>query len=175
MLGLAALDQTIVSTALPTITRELVGAARMSWVFWAYLIAATVAVPLYGKLADMHGARPALLVAVSVFLAGSALCGVSRDMTELILARSLQGLLGAVYALSTMVGPLVGGLIVEHLKQRAFSAALLLSCGTGFMLFGAAVFMPLCGQTVRPVADRFGLAQHAADGRYHARPLRRCR
>lgn len=146
MLSLAALDQTIVSTALPTITRELQGAARMSWVFSAYLIAATVAVPLYGKLADMHGTRPVLLVAVVVFLTGSALCGLSRDMTELILARGLQGagggglltlammavvrafppaararlqgLLGAVYGLSTMVGPLAGGLIVEHLSWR---------------------------------------------------------
>lgn len=146
VLSLAALDQTIVSTALPTITRELHGAARMSWVFSAYLIAATVAVPLYGKLADLHGTRPVLLVAVSVFLAGSALCGLSRDMTELILARGaqgagggglltlammavvrsfppsararLQGLLGAVYGLSTMAGPLAGGFIVEHMSWR---------------------------------------------------------
>ncbi len=146
MLSLAALDQTIVSTALPTITRELHGAAPMSWVFSAYLIAATVAVPLYGKLADLHGTRPVLLVAVGVFLTGSALCGLSRDMTELVLARGLQGagggglltlammavvrsfppasrprlqgLLGAVYGLSTMVGPLVGGFIVEHLSWR---------------------------------------------------------
>lgn len=146
MLSLAALDQTIVSTALPTITRALHGGARMSWVFSAYLIAATVAVPLYGKLADLHGTRPVLLVAAGVFLAGSALCGVSRDMTELILARGvqgagggglltlammvvvrvfppaargrLQGLLGAVYGLSTMIGPLAGGFIVEHLSWR---------------------------------------------------------
>ena len=146
MLVLAALDQTIVATALPSIARDLQGAARMSWVFSAYLIAATVVVPLYGKLADMHGTKPVLLVAIAVFLTGSALCGLSRQMDELILARAvqgagggglltlammavvwafppqsrgrLQGLLGASYGLSTMAGPLVGGFLVEHLSWR---------------------------------------------------------
>ena len=81
MLMLAALDQTIVSTALPSIARDLQGASRMSWVFSAYLIASTVAVPLYGRLADLHGSKPMLLAALAMFLFGSALCGISRDMT----------------------------------------------------------------------------------------------
>jgi EmrB/QacA subfamily drug resistance transporter len=150
MLMMAALDQTIVSTALPVIARDLEnalqGAERSSWVFSAYLIASTVAVPLYGKLADMHGSKPLLLTAVGLFLLGSVLCGVSRDMTELILARGIQGaggggllplammsvqrlfpesarakfqgMLGAVYGLSTMMGPLVGGYLVEHFSWR---------------------------------------------------------
>ncbi len=146
MLILSALDQTIVSTALPSIAKELQGAAQMSWVFSAYLIASTVAVPLYGKLADMYGTKPLLLTAVGLFLLGSALCGVSRQMDELILARGLQGagggglltlammsvvrvfpqpsrarlqgMLGAAYGLSIMVGPLVGGFLVEHLSWR---------------------------------------------------------
>jgi EmrB/QacA subfamily drug resistance transporter len=146
MLMMAALDQTIVSTALPVIARDLHGAERSSWVFSAYLIASTVAVPLYGKLADMHGSKPLLLASVGLFLLGSVLCGVSRDMTELILARGIQGaggggllplammsvqrlfpddarakfqgLLGAVYGLSTMMGPLVGGYLVEHFSWR---------------------------------------------------------
>jgi EmrB/QacA subfamily drug resistance transporter len=146
MLMMAALDQTIVSTALPVIARDLHGAERSSWVFSAYLIASTVAVPLNGKLADMHGSKPLLLTSVAMFLLGSVLCGVSRDMTELILARGiqgaggggllplammsvqrlfpesarskLQGMLGAVYGLSTMMGPLVGGYLVEHFSWR---------------------------------------------------------
>lgn len=150
MLMMAALDQTIVSTALPVIARDLEkalqGAERSSWVFSAYLIASTVAVPLYGKLADMHGSKPLLLTSVSLFLVGSVLCGLSRDMTELILARGIQGaggggllplammsvqrlfpesarakfqgMLGAVYGLSTMMGPLVGGYLVEHFSWR---------------------------------------------------------
>jgi EmrB/QacA subfamily drug resistance transporter len=146
MLMMAALDQTIVSTALPVIARDLHGSERSAWVFSAYLIASTVAVPLYGKLADMHGSKPLLLTAVGLFLLGSVLCGLSRDMTELILARGIQGaggggllplammsvqrlfpdnarakfqgILGAVYGLSTMMGPLVGGYLVEHFSWR---------------------------------------------------------
>ncbi len=146
MLVLAALDQTIVSTALPSMAKDLGGTARMSWVFSAYLISSTVAVPLYGKLADLHGAKPVLLVAVGLFLLGSVLCGASRDMNELILSRGLQGagggglltlammavvrifpaesrsrlqgLLGATYGLSIMFGPLVGGYLVEHASWR---------------------------------------------------------
>ena len=149
MLMLAALDQTIVATALPSIAADLAsaaGAARLPWVFSAYLMAATVAVPLYGKLADLHGTRPVLLVAVGLFLAGSVLCGISPTMDALVLSRGLQGagggglltlamtavvrhfppasrgklqgLLGAVYGLSTMVGPLVGGFLVQHLTWR---------------------------------------------------------
>jgi EmrB/QacA subfamily drug resistance transporter len=146
MLVLSALDQTIVSTALPSIAREFHGTSRMSWVFSSYLIASTVAVPVYGKLADLHGTKPVLLTAVALFLLGSALCGISTQMDGLILARGLQGAgggglltlammavvrgfnpelrarlqgtLGASYGLSTMAGPLVGGFLVEHFSWR---------------------------------------------------------
>ena len=150
LLMMAALDQTIVSTALPVIARDLEnalhGSERSAWVFSTYLIASTVAVPLYGKLADMHGSKPLLLTSVGLFLLGSVLCGLSRDMTELVLARGVQGaggggllplammsvqrlfpenarakfqgMLGAVYGLSTMMGPLVGGYLVEHFSWR---------------------------------------------------------
>lgn len=146
MLVLGALDQTIVATALPAIAHDLGETARLTWIFSAYLIAATVAVPLYGKLADLHGTRPVLLVAVALFLAGSLLCGISPGLNTLLLSRGLQGagggglltlamtavvrhfppasrarlagLLGGVYGLATMAGPLVGGFIVQHLSWR---------------------------------------------------------
>jgi len=142
MLVLAALDQTILSTAVPAITRELQGTDRLSWLFSAYLIASTVAIPLYGRLADLHGSKPLLLTAVSLFLAGSLAGGASQTMEQLIVARAVQGsgagglmtltllglgdlvprdevprrqgLLGAAYGVSTMFGPLLGGVLVEH-------------------------------------------------------------
>src|SRR5690242_10130990 len=91
---LAALDSTIVATALPTIVRELGGLERLSWVVTAYLLAQTVVIPLYGKLGDLYGRRRVLQTAIVVFLAGSALCGLSDSMPALILCRVLQGLGG---------------------------------------------------------------------------------
>ena len=144
MLVLSALDQTILSTALPAIVQELHGQDRLSWVFSAYLMASTVAIPLYGRLADLHGAKPWLLVATGLFLAGSLSCGLAGSMTQLVAARAvqgagggglmtltmlgvaalvpvqrrsaLQGLLGASYGLAVMFGPLVGGVLVQHLS-----------------------------------------------------------
>ncbi len=144
MLVLAALDQTILATALPSITSELQGHSQLSWVFSAYLIASTVVVPLYGKLADIHGSKPLLLTAIGLFLLGSLACGFAGTMDQLIIARAIQGagggglmtltmlgvvdlyplesrgkyqaMLGASYGLSTMFGPLVGGYVVEHLS-----------------------------------------------------------
>lgn len=143
---LAALDQTVVSTALPAIERDLHGAGHASWVFSAYLIASTVAVPLYGRLVDQWGSKPVLLAAVVLFMAGSLMCGVSSGMTELVVARGLQGaggggfmtlamsavprmfdaqkrarlqgMLGATYGLSTMAGPVVGGVLVQYYSWR---------------------------------------------------------
>ncbi|MBI5720266.1 MAG: MFS transporter [Burkholderiales bacterium] len=142
MLVLAALDQTILSTALPAIARELHGADRVSWVFSAYLMASTVAIPLYGRLADIHGSKPVLVLAITLFGLGSLAGGLASDMTMLIAARAIQGagggglmtltllgmadlvpseqlprrqaLLGASYGLATMFGPLIGGAIVEN-------------------------------------------------------------
>ena len=101
VLLLASLDQTIVSTALPTIVGDLGGLAHLSWVVTAYLLAATVSGPLYGKLGDLYGRKIVLQAAIVIFLVGSALCGISQNMPQLIAFRALQGLGG-------------GGLIVAH-------------------------------------------------------------
>src|SRR3954447_15698537 len=143
---LASLDQTIVSTALPTIVGELGGLAHLSWIVTAYLLATTIVTPLYGKLGDLYGRKIVLQLAIVLFLVGSALCGLSRSMGELIAFRAVQGLgggglmvttmavigdivsprergryqglIGAVFGVSTVLGPLVGGYFVEHLSWR---------------------------------------------------------
>ena len=143
---LASLDQTIVATALPRIVSDLGGLSQYSWVFTAYMLASTVTVPLYGKLGDVHGRRPLFLVAIGVFLAGSALCGIAQSMWQLVLFRGVQGLgagglftlaiatvgvivpprdrgryqglIGAVFAAGSILGPLIGGLIVDHTTWR---------------------------------------------------------
>lgn len=142
LLLLAALDQTIVSTALPTIVSDLGGLEHLSWVVTAYILASTVAAPLYGKLGDLYGRRLMVFVSVGLFLIGSLLCGVSTNMAFLIIARAVQGLGGgglfvlalsvvgdvitpkergkiqgmfaAVFSISSMVGPLIGGWFVEN-------------------------------------------------------------
>ena len=143
---LAALDQTIVSTALPRIVSDLGGLSSYSWVFTAYMLATTVTVPLYGKLGDKYGRRPLFLFSISLFLVGSALCGLAQNMTELVAFRAVQGLgagglfplslatvgevvpprdrgryqglIGAVFAASSIIGPAVGGFIVDNLSWR---------------------------------------------------------
>jgi len=143
---LASLDQTIVSTALPTIVGEFGGLEHLSWIVTAYLLATTIVTPLYGKLGDLFGRKIVLQSAILLFLAGSALCGLSRSMGQLIVFRALQGLgggglivvamaaigdlfsprergryqgiFGAVFGLSTVLGPLIGGFFVEHLSWR---------------------------------------------------------
>jgi MFS family permease len=97
----AALDATIVATALPDIAGDLGGLDHISWVTTAYLLAQTVVTPLYGKLGDLYGRRVILQVALVIFLIGSALCGLSQNFTELIAFRALQGLGGG----GLMVGP----------------------------------------------------------------------
>ena len=94
VLLLASLDQTIVATALPTIVGELGGLQHLSWVVTAYLLASTVSGPLYGKLGDLYGRKIVLQTAIGIFLVGSALCGLSQNMTELIVFRAIQGLGG---------------------------------------------------------------------------------
>ena len=146
VLLLASLDQTIVSTALPTIVGDLHGLQHISWVVTGYLLASTVSGPLYGKLGDLYGRKPVLQFAIVLFLIGSALCGASQTMTELIGFRALQGLgagglmvttmavvgdivpprergrytgfFGGVFGVSTVVGPLLGGFFVDNLSWR---------------------------------------------------------
>lgn len=141
LLLLASLDQTIVSTALPTIVADLGGLEHLSWVVTAYILASTVVAPLYGKLGDLYGRRTMVFLSVGLFLLGSALCGLATSMTFLIAARALQGLGGgglfvlalavigdviaprdrgkvqgvfaAVFSLSSVAGPLIGGWFVE--------------------------------------------------------------
>ena len=99
---LAALDQTIVSTALPTIVGELGGLESLSWVVTAYLLTSTIVVPLYGKFGDLFGRKIVLQTAIVLFLIGSVLCGVAQNMTQLILLRALQGLGGGGLLVVTM-------------------------------------------------------------------------
>jgi EmrB/QacA subfamily drug resistance transporter len=148
MLGmfLAALDQTIVSTALPTIVGDLGGLNHLSWVVTSYLLASTASTPLYGKLGDMYGRKPVFLAAIVIFLAGSMLSGLSQSMGQLIAFRALQGMgagglmvgaqaiiadivaprdrgrymgvIGSVFAVASVAGPLLGGFLVEAISWR---------------------------------------------------------
>jgi len=143
---LAALDQTIVSTALPTIVGELNGASHLAWVVTAYLLTSTVSTPLWGKLGDQYGRKVFFQASIAIFVGGSALSGFSHTMTELILFRAVQGLgggglmvgaqtiigdvlsprergrymglFGAMFAMATVIGPLIGGLCVDYLSWR---------------------------------------------------------
>jgi len=148
MLGmlLAALDQTIVSTALPTIVGELGGLQHLSWIITAYLLTSTASMPLYGKLSDLYGRKLLFQFAIGVFLVGSLLSGMAQNMYELIGFRAVQGLgaggimtmaqamigdiiaprergryqgyMGTVFAVSSVAGPLLGGLFTDHLTWR---------------------------------------------------------
>ena len=146
VLLVASLDQTIVSTALPTIAGDLGGSSKLAWVVTAYMLASTITTPLAGKLGDQFGRKIVLQTALVTFLLGSVLCGAAHSMTELILFRGIQGLgggglltttqaaigdvvpardrgrysgfLGAVFGLSTVIGPLLGGFFVDNLSWR---------------------------------------------------------
>jgi len=179
---LAALDQTIVSTALPTIVSELGGVAQLPWVVTAYLLASTVVVPLYGKFGDLYGRKLVLQIAIGLFLLGSMLCSMAQGMTSLILLRAVQGLgggglmvvtlaaigdvippaergryqglFGGVYGLATVVGPLIGGFLVEHFSWR-WIFYINLPLGVLALVVIGIVFHPH-GQRVRHAIDYAG-------------------
>ena len=143
---LSAMDQTIVGTALPTIVGDLGGAAHMAWILTSYTLAITVAMPVYGKLGDLVGRKNLFLVAIGLFLVGSALCGTATSMTQLIVYRALQGLgggglmissqaitgdlipprvrgtymapMGAMFGIASILGPIVGGWLTDSVSWR---------------------------------------------------------
>jgi len=145
-LSMAAMEMTVVSTAMPTVVGDLGGIHLYSWVFTGYLLTSTVTVPLYGKLADLYGRKPVLLAGIGVFLVGSMASGLARSIGTLIAFRALQGLgagamqpttltivgdiynleerakmqgiFGAVWGVAGLVGPLLGGIIVKYLSWR---------------------------------------------------------
>src|SRR5215813_4775345 len=144
--GLVAIDSTIIATAVPSIVRDLGGFAQFPWLFSVYLLAQAVSVPIYGKLADLYGRKPIMLIGIGLFLLGSVLCGAAWSMPALIAFRALQGLgagavqpmsltiagdiystaergtvqayMASVWAMSSVVGPTLGGVFSEYLTWR---------------------------------------------------------
>ncbi|HKB27628.1 MAG TPA: MFS transporter, partial [Candidatus Limnocylindrales bacterium] len=143
-LFLGALDQTIVGTALPRIVTDLGGNEYYTWVVTIYLLTSTITVPFYGKLSDLYGRKPVMMIGVTIFLVGSALSGLSQNMGMLILFRGIQGLgagalfpialavigdlytpaergryqglFGAVFGISFIIGPALGGLLTDNVS-----------------------------------------------------------
>lgn len=180
---LAALDQTIVATALPTVVADLGGAGHQSWVVTSYLLASTIVTAIVGKLGDIFGRKRIFQVAVLFFLAGSVLCGLAGSMTMLVAARALQGIgggalmvtamaligeviplrdrgryqgaLGAVFGVTTVIGPLLGGFFTDHLTWRW---AFWINVPVGIVvLFVAAAAIPALSRAARPKIDYAGI------------------
>ncbi|MEV8372742.1 MDR family MFS transporter [Kribbella sp. NPDC056861] len=185
MLGmlLAALDQTIVATALPTIVSDLGGANHLSWVVTAYLLAETIMTALVGKFGDLYGRKRMFLISVVLFLAGSALCGMADSMLWLVGSRAVQGLgagglmvtataviadvvplsergkyqgfIGSVFGVSTVAGPLLGGLFVDQLSWRW---AFYVNIPLGIVVLVVAGFtLPSVKAAVKPAIDYLGI------------------
>jgi EmrB/QacA subfamily drug resistance transporter len=185
MLGmlLAALDQTIVATALPTIVADLGGAGHQSWVVTSYLLASTIITALVGRLGDLFGRKLVFQAAVVFFVVGSVLCGISQSMVMLVASRALQGIgggaitvtataligeviplrdrgryqgaLGAVFGVTTVIGPLLGGYFTDHLTWRwAFWINVPVSV---VVFFVAAAAIPTLAARERPIIDYTGI------------------
>ncbi|MGV9568684.1 DHA2 family efflux MFS transporter permease subunit [Streptomyces nigra] len=185
---LAALDQTIVSTALPTIVSDLGGLEHLSWVVTAYLLASTAATPLWGKLGDQYGRKRLYQIAIVIFLVGSALCGMAQDMTQLIAFRALQGLgggglivlsmaivgdivpprergryqglFGAVFGATSVLGPLLGGVFTEHLSWRWVFYVNLPVGAVALIVIALVLHIP--GRSTKHVIDYLGTVLIAA-------------
>lgn len=180
---LAALDQTIVATALPTVVADLGGAGHQSWVVTSYLLASTIVTAVVGKLGDLYGRKTVFLAAICFFLAGSILCGIAGSMTMLVASRALQGIggggimvtatavigeviplrergryqgaLGAVFGVTTVIGPLLGGFFTDQLSWRW---AFWINVPVAVVVIAVAVVaIPNLGRTARPIIDYAGI------------------
>ncbi|MDH6194253.1 EmrB/QacA subfamily drug resistance transporter [Mycobacterium frederiksbergense] len=181
---LASLNQTIVATALPTVVADLGGAGRQSWVVTSYLLASTIVTAVVGKIGDIFGRKAVYQTAVVCFLAGSVLSGLSGSMATLVASRALQGIgggaimvtstaliaeviplrdrgryqgaLGAVFGVTTVAGPLLGGFVTEHLGWR-WAFWLSIPVGVVVLLVAAATIPAVTARTARPVIDYAGI------------------